>query len=94
MLQNQENVYQPLKGSFANGKIGNPAMKNHPSKKKAGGSGAFNKLLSDATNQVREEEDNQLALEVQTNEATSIVMDWIREETDAKMAADMFAYSS
>lgn len=57
----------------------------HPDSKRKG----FNRLLSEATNQIRDEADEKAAFEAQNDEAYEVILQWFREENDSKMAAQL-----
>jgi hypothetical protein len=50
---------------------------------------AFDRLLKDATNQIRSEYDSKLAIDMTVNDALSYVEDWKRQTADEAMAAEL-----
>jgi len=94
----------PLKGESlkADAKCSSPLMRKAGAKglslsakkkmRKPREKGAFGRLLSDVTNEQSKESENhdiKFAVETQAEEAMSLANDWIREESDAKIAEEL-----
>lgn len=89
-VDQKENVCPPsLRGSFANKNDSNKIVGKKGEEAKPKSKGTFGSLLTDATNQIRDDGDSALAFEAQTDEACEVVMKWIREENDAKVASEL-----
>lgn len=61
------------------------AAKRNPTKSSSG----FGRLLKDATNQIRVEDDSKLAEKIQIDIACDVVADWIREDSDLAVAKQL-----
>ena len=58
-------------------------------KSRAAIAGRFGKLLTNASNEIREESDTLYAIDQQAEEAVTVLSEWLQESQDLQLAQDL-----